>query len=65
MFLPDTFEAFRKRTLDTVKVFVWVPMATQSCFFYWTEDRVDSIEAEAARRGIAFEEVAKEVRDPP
>ncbi|TBU40966.1 hypothetical protein BD309DRAFT_1021029 [Dichomitus squalens] len=63
MFIPDAFEAVRKHTPDTVKVFVWVPVATHSFFFYWAEDHVDSVEASAAQRGISFEEAAREGRD--
>ena len=65
MFIPDTFKTLRKHTQDAVKVFAWVPIATRSCFFYWMEDRVGSIEMEAARRGISFDEAAREVRKLP
>ncbi|EJF59059.1 UDP-Glycosyltransferase/glycogen phosphorylase [Dichomitus squalens LYAD-421 SS1] len=64
MFIPDAFEAVRKHTPDTVKVFVWVPVATHSFFFYWAEDHVDSVEASAAQRGISFEEAAREIVQP-
>ena len=61
MLLPDTLENIRKHASNTVKVYTWTPVATQSFFYYLAEDNMDAVQAEAQRQGISFDEAAAQV----
>ena len=48
--------------VEDVKVYTWYPAVTKSIHYYFGQDLVPECEAEAARRGVTFNEVAYEVR---
>ena len=56
------FEAVKRLSPNNVKVYTWYPAVTKSIHYYFGQDLVPECEAEAARRGVTFNEVAYEVR---
>ncbi|TBU34157.1 UDP-Glycosyltransferase/glycogen phosphorylase [Dichomitus squalens] len=60
MFVVRAFEIVKTLSSNTVKVYTWYPAATKSFHYYFAEDLVPACEAEAASRGMSFNDVAYE-----
>ncbi|RPD59822.1 UDP-Glycosyltransferase/glycogen phosphorylase [Lentinus tigrinus ALCF2SS1-6] len=61
MFVPRAFDVVRKFSAGTVKVYLWVPVATISVPMAFGEDFEQRAQAEAERRGVSYDSVCLEI----
>ena len=62
MFVPRALDAVRKLSAETVKVYLWVPVATLSMPMLFGEDFGERARAEAERTSVPYDSLCLEVR---